>query len=542
MQTKEAMKNLSFRLCQKAKDFYKYLAVNEKTALFCLFFLVILTRLPWLLFISNDNPGDDSAFFINIGKNIAEGNGYTSDFKEYFYKNDGLDGHTSIGDHAFWAPPVYPAFLAIVFTISYSAYAAKIAQTILFGIFMCLFYKYTKLHFNTKIAFLSSLLIVFDPLFYYNSIWALSDIISLFLIILTLYLLTIYEIKGNVNYLYLAGAIAALAGLTREVNLVLLPIVVGFFLYKKNYNDAIKFSTSYMVILLPWYIYQYVSTGYLMPRFASTRDFPRSPLCIESCLDKMTPLGRVLFTIREDWALLVVYYFTSGTVVILFPFMILAIIKMFFYPHKNYTFSLLVALAFSVVYAVAGPLVGIHSNDRYYFPVYIIILPIALQLFFNFIQNISAEIQIRRNSLVAIFIALSIVISSGSILNTAYTNITSEDETQYATFEWLSENASEDDLIASTNPQRLTYYTELTCIRLPRNVDDVNLDEFLSIYNISYIHFSEIQAGRFLISYNWVAEIYEGTDIISLENHNLILVHKETFSSNSVWLYSVEDN
>ena len=67
------LSSLAFRSSRKIKKLYEYLVINERITLISLFFLVIFTRLPWLMFVSTDNPGDDSAFFINIGKNIAEG-------------------------------------------------------------------------------------------------------------------------------------------------------------------------------------------------------------------------------------------------------------------------------------------------------------------------------------------------------------------------------------------------------------------------------------------------------------------------------------
>ena len=527
---------------------YRFLVTHEKILLVFLFILVLLSRGPWLLFIALDDPGDDSAFYINIGKNVAEGDGYSSDFKETFYDRDGKDNNTDIDDQAFMIPPVYPAFLAIGFLLNYSALTAKVIQTLLFGVFICVYYIFVKACFDRKIAFFSSLLLVFDPLLFQNSVQPMTDIMSLLLMVSVLYFIKLYEEKENVKYVYYAGIATAIAFLTREPNLIIFLLISGIMVHKKKYKIAALFAVAFFVIILPWYFYQLIDTGYILPRLHVGKNFPGSP--ITPHLEKRSTIINVfLFAFREVYTMIVHDYFLSGVFVIFLPFIILGVIKYIISPKKSYICTFLFSILIVIFYFGGHILLrGGHAGYRYYFPPYIFFLPLGLGVFFDYAEHLGEKLKsnilhlnINANVILTFFVACSILISSGTIIMKAY-DIKTNEYDDSKNYEWLKNNATKDGLIATTNPQRCTYFTDLKCIRLPRNVDDFYLEEFISFYNVSYLFIKESYDPGFDFSYNWVTQVFNGTQIISLHNYNLMLVfsHKQPQDFGYAWTYEVE--
>ncbi len=518
---------------------YRFLISQDRILVLFLILLVAITRIPWLLFIATDDPGDDSAFYLNIGKNLAEGNGYTTDFKENFYEHDGTDNNSDIGDQAFMIPPVYPVVLSLGFQFSYSALSAKVLQTILFVVFICVFYKFVEQMFSKKTAFFSAILIVFDPLFFQISVQPMTDIMSLILIISTFSFMLRFERTEDQRYICYAGILSALAALTREPNLVLFLLISGILFYRKKYRSVTLFALSFFIVLLPWYWYQYINTGYLFPRLNVTAYFPVSP--IGSPVEK----NMLLQILRENYTMIVHDYFRSGTFVLFLPFLIIGVLKNILKPKTNYVyaflFGILIASLFSIVYVGRGG----NANYRYFFPAYIIFLPLGLNIFFGYVDFIAKQLKVNKLQLtidkdviLILFVSFSVLLSAASIGMSAY-EIKKSGYDDNESYDWLNENAKENDLIASTNPQRCTYFTDLTCVRLPRNVDDFYLDYFISFYNITYLHLDKIYEPSFFISCNWVTEVFNETQEFSLTNYNFSLVHTFEKSSANVFIYEV---
>ena len=132
------MNNFNFQKIQKQfvnkfRNLYSLITKNNIRVFFFIFAIVILTRLPWLILITSDDPGDDSAFYINIAENIVDGDGYVTDFKEVYYESDSVE-KIEIENQAFWILPGYSFFLALIFIFNDSVYFAKVVQTLLFSL------------------------------------------------------------------------------------------------------------------------------------------------------------------------------------------------------------------------------------------------------------------------------------------------------------------------------------------------------------------------------------------------------------------------
>ena len=254
---------------------YKLYSTDYGVVLFLAFFSFI-TTVPWLLFITTGDPSDDSAFYLNWGKNLSDGNGYTSDFKEYFYSHDGHGNNNSIEYMSYQWPPLYSIFLSLVFKIHYSVHAASWYQTFLFCLFIIIYYNFVKESFGNNVAFFSSFFIIIDTSFYFNSVRVMTDLIALLFVIITFYAFNRYHSSNNIKYIIVLGLSSALSYMGKIPNFSLFIIFSFYFFTSRKYKEFSTFLLSYMIIFVPWLLLLKINTGHFFID-KLYRDFPIFP-------------------------------------------------------------------------------------------------------------------------------------------------------------------------------------------------------------------------------------------------------------------------
>ena len=139
-----------------------------------------------------DNPGADSAYILDGAINIKENGKYDNTFLYRFDIYDGVDRHTIIKP-AYHFMPLTSLLLAGVLAIHNSIFATIVFQYVIFLFIIHIYFSWIKESFDVKTAFVSSLILVFNPLIYSEIIQPVrTHIIGLLTILLFFY---IYQSK-----------------------------------------------------------------------------------------------------------------------------------------------------------------------------------------------------------------------------------------------------------------------------------------------------------------------------------------------------------
>ncbi len=199
-----------------------------------LFVISIFFSVSFLSF--NSNIWWDSAVYIGIGK--------------FLY---------SFGQSGFLEPSrplILPLFLGAVWKIGLDVVVFGKILGLVFGA-GCVYLTYLigKELFNKRVAWVSALFLAFTPAFLFFNTKILSDVPSLFFILLSVYLFV------NKKY-FLTGLFAGAAFLTRFLELlVLLVIFILFWIYLRKEKDFLKnlfnILSGFLLMVIPYLLFNY---------------------------------------------------------------------------------------------------------------------------------------------------------------------------------------------------------------------------------------------------------------------------------------------
>lgn len=227
---------------------------TAKNNLSILALLLFLASANFLLFgFSNyAAPSGDSEQYNLYAKNIALGNGYTTDSEGKGF--------------SLYREPGYPLFVSSVYSLFgiENFLAVKIAQVILLALTSFLIFNLFQVKSYKKLAIVAGSLVAFFPLYAYQANLIQSELWTTFLLACSL-LLVINILKGdeNIKHYVLLGVIFSILGLTRA-HLLLLPFIFGVIFYCKNKPLKYAVIPPVIVILtvLAWATYAYLNTGF----------------------------------------------------------------------------------------------------------------------------------------------------------------------------------------------------------------------------------------------------------------------------------------
>lgn len=164
-------------------------------------------------------------------------------------------------------PPGFPVYIA--FGMTFNAFfqdeiLSLTFMSALFGVLsIFVFYCLAKEMFGDKIAFLSSILMAFTPLFWLSSVKAMSDMTGLFFLLLSMVFIYRYVKYGNPRDFYLGSL---LSGITAGVRIHSLFILVPLLLYsvykhKEMKETNLKGGLLLLIAILVWFVPLILVTG-----------------------------------------------------------------------------------------------------------------------------------------------------------------------------------------------------------------------------------------------------------------------------------------
>lgn len=200
----------------------------------------------------------DSKNFFDRAVALSEG-------KHYF------SGCESAPVVAFFRPPVYPVFMALIFGVfGVSPIAVIILQIFVTSFIVCLVFSITKLIFNNVvIAWISGILMMLYYPVWNDAMIINSELLSMLVGLLAFYcILRFYYSEGNSKkYVYLSGILIGIASLTRGqfffYSFLLSAFVFGIsnINLKKKIEHAILLFMFALLPILIWSFYAYTSSG-----------------------------------------------------------------------------------------------------------------------------------------------------------------------------------------------------------------------------------------------------------------------------------------
>ena len=157
----------------------------------------------------------------------------------------------------YWAPPVLPTFLAIVYRVFGHDYrAARICQALLGGVLVLAMFWLADMFFGRKTAYLTALGTALYPPFIYLSGVLYAEHIYLLLIAITLCSLARWQQSRRRPWLVVAGILMGLTALCRPVFLAFFPIAAAYVWWRAPSDAKLHCSLSVCVVAVatisPW--------------------------------------------------------------------------------------------------------------------------------------------------------------------------------------------------------------------------------------------------------------------------------------------------
>jgi len=187
----------------------------------------------------------DGVMQLYAGREIVQGAGY-----------NGWPSH-------FW-PPLYPLLVGVLDLFMSGFNAAKTVSIISGFLLLVVVYFFSfEIYGAKKLALLSQVFVVINPLFFISSIQAENHMLDALFFCLSVLFVLHSKKQNKLYFFFLIGLSVGIACLSRYTSYILLPVIVFFVLY--SYDEKIKkillFVLGVSLICSPWWIYNYVENG-----------------------------------------------------------------------------------------------------------------------------------------------------------------------------------------------------------------------------------------------------------------------------------------
>jgi 4-amino-4-deoxy-L-arabinose transferase-like glycosyltransferase len=219
----------------------------------------ILLGLCLILFFWNINiiplTDGDSAFYAKIAKNIVQ----SGDWITMHYGDEG----TIVNK-----PPLMMWMTAASFKLfGFNDFAVSFWHSIFALLIVIFSYKLAKELYDSKTAFISSLILITASQFFYQARSPLQDVPLTLFMLLSIYCFVLYEKRNDLLYFYLSPIFIALAVLTKGPVGLVLPalIILIYVLINKIKLPSIRHILLaillFSAVALPWFIIEYKILG-----------------------------------------------------------------------------------------------------------------------------------------------------------------------------------------------------------------------------------------------------------------------------------------
>jgi 4-amino-4-deoxy-L-arabinose transferase-like glycosyltransferase len=224
--------------------------MSPKKVIVAIFILAVIVRLLHALTVTHSPLITDAKEYDTLGVQLSEGKGYVDTF----------------GEPTAYRPPVYPLFLAAIYSIAgHNLTWVRFAQALLGAGICVLTYLVATIIFNNKIAVLSGVICIFYPPLILSTSQILTETLFTFLLLLGIFFLIKTE---TCTPLTITGIIFGLALLTRPFLLFFIPFLLYWVMLNSNYN-TLKSITLLCVglffILFSWTARNYLELDSFVP-------------------------------------------------------------------------------------------------------------------------------------------------------------------------------------------------------------------------------------------------------------------------------------
>jgi 4-amino-4-deoxy-L-arabinose transferase-like glycosyltransferase len=178
----------------------------------------------------------------------------------------------AFGGVTFWIakPPLYMWLMALSYQIfGVSNFASRISSPIFGTLCLVLVFYLGKKLYNSYVGFLSAIVLGTFTTFYTFARHAMTDVPFVFFILASIYFLLVSEKKEKANrYAALSGLFFGLALMTKQIEALLIPLIVFFFLLVTKRSIRFLFTKRFtlfwgigLLVFAPWLIYMSLRFG-----------------------------------------------------------------------------------------------------------------------------------------------------------------------------------------------------------------------------------------------------------------------------------------
>lgn len=420
---------------------------------------------------------DDAAVYADLARNILTGHGLVSNtlYPVFLVK---MSPPLTIWPSLY--PPFYPLILALGFLIFG---ASENSSAFVNGFFFLatipfIYLLATKL-FNKGVALLSLTWYVFNPSVLAFSVSGMTESLFAFLITSSAYLL--FSVKNI--FLFFVGLLIGFSYLTRLPGILLLPLAIGFLLFKKEKQIKgiiyvlIGFALP-VIIANQWspstiWSNQSIQNSNIWDVLAVDSVFPSvgiysvmEPITLDLLLTHLDLLlKKIIFNIYHFWQGL----FTSTT-----PTVVVLYLLSFFLPlpkksRRFRIFTLVILITFITFHLIT------IFDFRYILPLLPLILILSSAVFLAFLEKFAS-----RRLLFSVFIFTVLFIVVPIFTSTGYgTSIQRslahprKPTVLYLLAQIVSENTPPNAVIATDRPAHISWYTNRKSVLLPLQPTDL---------------------------------------------------------------------
>ena len=444
--------------------------------------------------------------------------------------------YENVGRPYSFAGPVYPLFLATIFTVTFASppswnMVAAIANMVVTVFLVFAVYFLAQKLFNRNVAILSAIVTALLPSLYWYSMRPLPYPLFFLLVVVTF--IAANRASGPKGWLFV-GVLAALAHLTHGSGILVIAAFLTWCLIRKRFKDSLFLFLGYIILMLPWMIRNQVLLGdfglglsipgkTLIGLFGINN--PEVTLPGAAAVAQNFDVFKLMLNIPVELSVL---YSMVAIVALILSF---TFIGFWFYERKRVVLPHLIFLIFSLLgYIYLG--FSLNSNTvetKYLMASFLVLIPVSMygfnrlfSLLFSKFKK-SAKKFIYLSAVFVILMVMVISLVSFSInLNKNYNLPMAETSEEMHFHAWVrAQNLPSETIVLTNAPHVLFLRTGLASLYLYS--DDANstqIEWLIDRYTVNYIalyHYSSIEPSS-LSQLNEVLTDRNITELYSSQN------------------------
>jgi len=469
----------------------KTVQIKEMAIILFLFLITLCVRIPMLSAAADSLHRYDDAYYFSVARNLFVNRSFTVDVVQPW------ESVVELG-RPYNGQPLLPIVLQFVFLHGHPYELAIAFNVFLTAILVCVSFLFFKKIVDLKIATLTSLLVALSPTLYFHSLRVLKEPLGYLLFFLSLVAIESISEKNKFKWI-IVGFIVGLTNLAHEVGALLFFAIFIWMMWKKKYQGSFTFMFSYVLIILPWLMRNWLVLGW---PFENT-GIPISNIWRWNSEMSVLP--------DSSWSVMNFLYYSLGRLfleqqvfVLLFAFAILGYIS-YVKKYKRETLSLFAVIIFlnffSVIY-FAYMMSSESMEPRFFNSMFLLLIPFAFfgldkiaekaQTRLGYREKGSSLKFIRMNGVKIIVFALVFAVVSNNLvasLSYRYTFTLRASQSVQKALEWIEQNTLSNSVIGSDISDQIYLRTFRPSVYMAFSSEHLSAD-LIRFYNAEYILFT----------------------------------------------------